>query len=119
MIILALILAIQADWRHSRVSMGWTFVAASQEVVMFTREGPRQNLHWQRQERREDTNGALSSMSLVEVDCQGGRTRYVQGSYYEKPNLEGSVIDTNSNVSEWRYPAPDTLNHVFFETACR
>lgn len=118
MIVLALILALQVDWRHSRPSMDWTFVGASQDVVLFTRQGPQPNLRWERQERREGTGGALSTMTLVEVDCPGGRSRRIQGTYYDRPNLEGAVIHTNRSPSEWRYPAPDTVGESFFRMAC-
>lgn len=116
---LALSLVIQAGWQDARPNMGWTRTGSNAETVMFIKPGPRPNLYWQRHEARQASRtGVLSSMSMVEVDCTGGRSRFLQGSYYPEPNLEGTALHTDSSQTEWRYPAPDTLAATFFDAAC-
>jgi hypothetical protein len=119
MIILALILAIQTDWRDALPGMGWTYAAASTEAVLFIKPGPRPNLRWQRQEYRVATSiGVRSTMSLVEVDCPGGRSRFIQGTYYSQPNLEGRPLHSDNEAEGWSYPLPDTIGARFFKVAC-
>jgi hypothetical protein len=119
MIVLALVFALQTDWRSSVPAMGWTRVTVSADDVVFIRPGPRPNLFWERVEiRNADSNGVRSTMSLVEVDCPGGRRRYVQGAYYTQPNLSGQPIHSDSNTEAWRYPGPGTVGADFFEAAC-
>ena len=62
-------------------------------------------------------NGVKSSTSLVEVDCPGGRTRVLQGTYYSQPNLRGSVVGV-TDITQWSYPSPGTLGARFFIMAC-
>ena len=59
----------------------------------------------------------MSAMSLVEVDCPGGRMRYLQGAYYTQPDLGGSVT-TDTTITPWEYPPPDTIIARFFIVAC-
>jgi hypothetical protein len=119
MIILALIFALQADWRADLPAMGWTRVAMSADTVVFIQPGPRPNLYWERMELREvASSGFRSAMSLVEVDCSGGRRRFIQGSYYRESSFGGPTILSNSDIQAWEYPGPGTIGAKFFEAAC-
>lgn len=118
MIFLALFFAMQTDWPAALPAMGWTRAAESNEVVLFIKPGPRPNLRWQRHERRTvSSNGVRSMMSLVEVDCLGGRSRFIQGAYYGEPNLQGGSSADNV-TTEWSYPLPGTVGADFFRAAC-
>jgi hypothetical protein len=118
MIVLALLLAMQADWWTALPAMGWTRVGVSEDTALFIRPGPRPNLRWERQELRETENGVRSSMSLIEVDCPGGRSRSIQNTYYSQPNLAGPASFTDGETTRWRYASPDTIGARFFDAAC-
>lgn len=59
----------------------------------------------------------MSAMSLVELDCPGGRMRYLQGSYYPQSNLSGTG-SSDTIITQWTYPPPGTINARFFIDAC-
>lgn len=118
MIVLALVFAFLPDWTDALLEKGWTRAAVSNEAILFIRPGPRPNLHWQRQESRDpDRNGVTSIVSLVEVDCAGGKSRFIQGTYFRQRNLNGVVFSENV-TEDWRYPAPDTIGDGFLKAAC-
>jgi hypothetical protein len=119
MFVLALIFALQANWWDALPRKGWTVVGGDDAVAIFIQPGPRPSLHWQRFERRTADLGVRSSRVLVEVDCAGGRSRYIQDTYFSQPNLEGSVVDTSNTIGDWSYVEPGTLGEGFLRAACR
>lgn len=118
MIVVALILALQVSWPS--VDRGWVLTGESDNRALFVKRGPRPNLVWMRQENIvTSSTGVRSIVSLVELDCPGGRSRFIQGSYYGQPNMEGPTLRSDTEVSEWTYPNPDTIAESFFAVACQ
>jgi hypothetical protein len=57
-------------------------------------------------------------MMLNEYDCAGGRSRILQYSFYNEPNL-GGFPTLDNTISDWTYPPPGTINEVIFNRFCR
>lgn len=120
MVSVLLAFLIQAAWPVDRLENGWTRrgLASNGESLLFTKAGPRPNMIWTRQEFRvpEAQTQAVSVVNLIEVDCQGRRSRNVQSTDYLGPNTSGR---SNSwGEQPWRYPLPGTLGDAVLKYAC-
>lgn len=119
MIAVALAIALQATWPNDRPDNGWVWRGLSNNngSILFTKPGPRPNTIWTRQELRQpDELKTLSTVTLVEADCTGRRSRTIQGTDYIGPNLTGKSETWTGQT--WRYPVPDTIADAILSYAC-
>lgn len=104
--------------------LGWTPLARGEEIALYMRPGPRPpgstRLVWTRWERRRDTSHippALSTLSLVEVDCATGRARFRQNTTYAKNQMQGEAVSEALDAA-WEYPVPDTMLALIATRTC-
>ena len=119
MVALIAALALQTSWVGELEDKGWTRrgLSSNQETMLFTRAGPRPNMIWSRQEfQSADRVQALSTVSLVEVDCLGRRSRTVQSTDFGGRNPTGQSM--SFEAVEWRYPMPGSLGEAVLVYGC-
>ena len=58
-------------------------------------------------------------IALLELDCKGKRSRYLNIIYYSK---EGKVIESDDlpqGKADWKYIIPDTVGEKLFNIVCK
>lgn len=111
-------------WFASIAPKDWTYLGRGQggDMVVFTR-GNRNlpnghRLLWSRYEyRTAQENNVMSYVELDEYDCDGGRQRKLQRTYFGSNNLAGS--SENESAGDWGYPIPGTFGDYAQGAACR
>lgn len=76
---------------------------------------------WKKTEFETPGNdGWRSFRSFYEIDCSDKKSRLLQLSAFDGPNLTGRVLETYTyRDSEWVYAAPETIMATSIEIVCR
>lgn len=82
-----------------------------------TGEGDRIWTRWEYPVLKPGPNGERSVRQLQDHDCQGGRVRVLQTTYFGEPNLRGRIIGEMAETS-WVYVAPGTFDERTHALAC-
>lgn len=100
----------------------WTIATGNENFVVLTKLGPRPRMTWLRYEYANSGSFAgqrfLSGVQLVESDCETGRTRFLQGTVYERSNMKGEPTNTMSEPTVWSYPIPGSIAEIATRGAC-
>lgn len=120
MITVVMALALQATWPADRPDNGWTRRGMTTDgtALLLTKPGPRAGMVWTRQELREPDPKfqTYSTITLVEADCTGRRSRTIQGTDWTGKNATGTSVTWEG--SQWRYPLPGSLGETIMIYAC-
>ena len=65
-----------------------------------------------------EVNGATSSRSLVEVDCDQEMYRFLTNSTFSKSMAQGDVVTSSDVPTVFRYIAPDTVAASMKRAVC-
>lgn len=63
-------------------------------------------------------DGARSVRSLTEIDCAGGRSRYLQGEFFLQPKAGGGLVRSFHTATEWCHAAPGTIGMLVLQAVC-
>ena len=63
-------------------------------------------------------DGARSVRSLTEFDCEGGRSRYLQGEFFRQPKAAGDLLRSFHTATDWCHAAPGTVGMLGLEAVC-
>ena len=66
-----------------------------------------------------DGTGVLSTRTLQEIDCKGGRNRTASLSTYPEQMAKGTIIVFDSTLQEWSYVPPDSAFDDVLKTVCK
>ena len=114
----------EPSWRDEVDPMDWTLISRREQFVALGRPGSpaivgEYRRYWQRIEYREPSGrtGVMSTATLVEYDCEQGRSRNVQAMTYRDRNLtERNSLQTL--IGRWEFPVPASLGETFLQVAC-
>jgi len=108
------------------VSDDWTIVNGDDDFAIFAtkvnarRDGDRVTIsqRWEyTQPLRE--SGALSTRPRVEYDCTARKSRLISVVYFEKNNLAGNILSSDTTKHEqWDAVVPGTRGEAMMEWAC-
>jgi hypothetical protein len=67
---------------------------------------------------RPMADGTRSVRSLTEIDCDGERSRHLQGEFFERPKAAGALLRSFHSPTEWCHAAPDTIGMLVLQAVC-
>lgn len=110
-------MALPSPWEHVEIG-DWTYLGESTDgsMILLMQPGRQRGHVWVRYEHAAPRGEIGSSRRLVELDCEGGRTRIIQDHYFPAANMTGAPIQGGGGG--WSYAAPGTFSEVHLAFGC-
>jgi hypothetical protein len=86
-------------------------------IRVVTLDGKKYRRAWLVEDQPEPTFEALSTATLVEVDCAAGKLHEVQSTFQSGPMGTGDMVGHTATKS-WMYPPPSSTEAAILDFLC-